>query len=164
MQFEWIDLAKMVLAIILGFIIGFQRELRHKPAGITTITLVTLASTLVMIISQKLHLASQAQVGGDPARLAAAILTGVGFLGAGVIIQTRKSVHGITTAATIWLMAAVGLGIGLGYFIEVLIAVALALLGFIIDPYTKLWVEAHRRRMSLSNSETDEDADDDDLF
>jgi putative Mg2+ transporter-C (MgtC) family protein len=145
LSWTWIDLGQMLLAILLGFIVGFQREMKHKPAGVNTITIVTLTSTLVMQLSYKLP-----ALGGagspDPTRLAAAIITGIGFLGAGVILRTGMHVQGITTAATIWLMAGVGLAIGATYYVPAIVVVVLVWLGFLFDPYIDRLIESRRRR------------------
>jgi putative Mg2+ transporter-C (MgtC) family protein len=140
---EWADLFKLLLAAALGFVIGFERQSLHKPAGITTITIVTLSSALLMELSYRL-----AQLGGsanDPARLAAAVMTGIGFLGAGVILQTSGHVQGITTSAVIWLMAGIGLAVGAGYYVPALATFALVLAGFWINPWTDKMVEWRSR-------------------
>ena len=148
LAWTWIDLAQMLLAVALGFIVGFQRELEHKPAGITTITIVTLASTLIMQLSYKLP-----GIGldgpADPARLAAAVITGIGFLGAGVILRTGMHIQGITTAATIWMMAGVGLAIGATYYVPALFVVSLVWIGFAVDPYLERFIEKRRRARGI---------------
>lgn len=146
---EWADLLKLLLASALGFIIGFERQALHKPAGITTITIVTLSSALLMELSYRLS-----QLGGsatnDPARLAAAVMTDIGFLGAGVILQAGGHVQGITTSAVIWLMAGVGLAIGAGYYVPALAAVGIVLASFWINPWTDRMV-SWRSRMHDSD-------------
>lgn len=142
---EWADLLKLLLAAALGFIIGFERQALHKPAGITTITFVTLSSALLMELSYRLSQLG-ASTTNDPARLAAAVMTGIGFLGAGVILQAGGHVQGITTSAVIWLMAGVGLAIGAGYYVPALAAVALVLVSFWINPWTDR-MTAWRSRM-----------------
>jgi putative Mg2+ transporter-C (MgtC) family protein len=132
---EWADLLKLLLAAALGFIIGFERQALHKPAGITTITIVTLSSALLMELSYRLSQLGASSV-NDPARLAAAVMTGIGFLGAGVILQAGGHVQGITTSAVIWLMAGIGLAVGAGYYVPALAAVAIVLLSFWINPLT----------------------------
>ncbi|MBN2081921.1 MgtC/SapB family protein [bacterium] len=146
LAWSWIDLAQLVLAVVLGCLIGYLRELAHKPAGITTITLVTLTATLIMQLSYKLP--SSGGIVGDPARLAAAVITGIGFLGAGVILRHGTHVQGITTAATIWLMAGVGLAIGAGYYIPAMVVVLLAWIGFLVDPYTQRFIEQRRKKLT----------------
>lgn len=105
---------KLLLAIACGAAIGFERELADKPAGLRTHMLISVGSTLITMVS--IHVAlvyGERQVHiTDPGRIAAQIVTGIGFLGAGTIIQARGAIHGLTTAATIWVMAGVGMAIG----------------------------------------------------
>jgi putative Mg2+ transporter-C (MgtC) family protein len=105
---------KLLLAFACGAAIGLERELSDKPAGLRTNMLICVGSTLITMLS--LHVAltySEAQRAiGDPTRIAGEMISGIGFLGAGAIIQARGSVHGLTTAATIWVMAGIGLAIG----------------------------------------------------
>jgi len=104
------QLVRLVLAVVLGGLIGIEREKSHKPAGLRTHILVCLGAALATIISTYYY-----QM--DPARIAAAIMTGIGFVGAGAIIASgRKGVHGVTTAATIWITAAMGIAIGTGAY------------------------------------------------
>jgi len=98
------------LAILLGGLIGLERELHGHPAGLRTHILVCLGSTLLTLTS----ITISAQMGGDPARIAAQIVAGIGFLGAGAILRDRASVKGLTTAASIWTTAAIGIAIGAG--------------------------------------------------
>jgi len=103
-------LAKLLLSVLIGGAIGVEREIRSKSAGFRTIILICLGATLFTIFSQVIGLPS------NPDRIASNIVTGIGFLGAGVIFRSNNRVNGITTAATIWLSAALGMGIGCGYF------------------------------------------------
>jgi putative Mg2+ transporter-C (MgtC) family protein len=99
---------KLIMAALLGGIIGLERELRKKPAGLRTNILICIGSTLFMSISTNV-----AKVfGGDPTRIAAQIITGIGFLGAGAVLQSHGFVLGLTTAATIWVVAGVGMALG----------------------------------------------------
>jgi putative Mg2+ transporter-C (MgtC) family protein len=107
-------LLKILLAAMLGGIIGLERELSHKEAGLRTNILIAIGSTLITVLSVKIAATSQV---ADPARLTAQIVTGIGFLGAGAIIQARFAVHGLTTAATIWTVAAIGIAVGSGYYL-----------------------------------------------
>ena len=105
--FGWGALGQLALAAILGGIIGAERELSGHPAGLRTNILVAVGSCLFTILSiHAFPLTGNAQ---DTGRVAAQVVTGVGFLGAGAVIQTKRDVHGLTTAATIWLVAAVGM-------------------------------------------------------
>src|SRR5512134_932141 len=109
---------KLALAAGCGAAIGFERELHDKPAGLRTNMLICIGSTVITMVS--IHVAltySERQVNiADPGRIAAQIVSGIGFLGAGTIIQARGSVHGLTTAATMWVLAGVGLAIGAGIY------------------------------------------------
>lgn len=104
-------LLKIGLAVVLGGLIGYERERRHRPAGFRTIMLVCLGATLVTDLATN-------YIGNNGAVIIAAIVSGIGFLGAGAIINSEHNVKGLTTAASIWLIACVGLGIGLGYYAE----------------------------------------------
>jgi putative Mg2+ transporter-C (MgtC) family protein len=117
----WDDnLARLTLAAVLGGAIGFERELRDREAGLRTHLLVCLGSALFTIVSAygfREFLTSGDQViRADPTRIAAQIVTGIGFLGAGAIIRQGLSVRGLTTAATLWVAAAIGIAAGAGYY------------------------------------------------
>jgi putative Mg2+ transporter-C (MgtC) family protein len=107
---------KVLIAILCGGLIGLERELKNKPAGIKTSILVCLGSALYTIISLLIAQSfSDSGYHGDPARVCAQIVSGIGFIGAGAIMQSRASIVGLTTAATIWVVAAIGMCIGCGY-------------------------------------------------
>ncbi len=106
-RFESRILLDLLLSIVLGFIIGFERKLRSKEAGIRTHTIVCVGSCLMMVVS-KYGFGSEA----DSARVAAQIVSGVGFLGAGMIVYKQHEVHGLTTAAGVWATAGVGMACG----------------------------------------------------
>lgn len=106
-------LVQLGLAVLLGGIIGLEREVRGKPAGLRTNILIALGATMFTRLS--VYMAGDH---GDPARIAAQILTGIGFLGAGVILHTMGSVTGVTTAATIWVVAAIGMAVGVSAYVE----------------------------------------------
>jgi len=105
---------KVLLAIGLGAIIGFEREVFNKPAGLRTNILVMLGSMLAAYISSCFS-------GPDVTRIASNILTGLGFIGGGVILQSKGSVRGLTTASCIWVCGIIGMTIGFGYYIEAVI-------------------------------------------
>jgi putative Mg2+ transporter-C (MgtC) family protein len=121
-----LDLLRMIgvllLAAFLGGLVGWERERRDRPAGLRTHILVCLGSALITLVS--IHLSGTRF---DPGRIAAQIVSGIGFLGAGTIIQGRGSVRGLTTAATLWLVASIGLGIGLGAYWAVALTVVVGL-------------------------------------
>jgi putative Mg2+ transporter-C (MgtC) family protein len=125
------SLLRLALAAVLGGLIGVERELREREAGLRTHLLVALGSALFTIVSAygfHAFLTSGASVvRADPTRIAAQIVTGIGFLGAGAIIRQGFSVRGLTTAATLWVVAAVGLAAGAGYYSAAIITTALVL-------------------------------------
>lgn len=108
---------KLFLSLILGSIVGLERKRKGQTAGIRTFALISMGATLAMIVSIYVpqeylgHVAN-----GDPSRIAAQVLSGIGFLGAGAIIQMKGSVRGLTTAAGIWMIAAIGLAVGVGMY------------------------------------------------
>jgi putative Mg2+ transporter-C (MgtC) family protein len=101
-------------AVLCGGIVGLERELRNKPAGFRTNILICLGATLYMLTGELLQ-AAQKGAGIDPTRIAAQVVSGIGFLGAGTIMHARGSVVGLTSAATIWVVAGIGLLIGAGF-------------------------------------------------
>jgi putative Mg2+ transporter-C (MgtC) family protein len=123
MQVAADDLVKLLLALVLGGFIGWERELYDKPAGFRTNTLICVGSTLFTIFSLKIGTIP----GTDSARIAAQIVSGIGFLGAGAIIRRGEAVLGLTTAATIWFVASIGMGVGAGYYVTSSVGTALAL-------------------------------------
>lgn len=118
---DTISLLKLVLAVLFGGVIGAERQLRGRPAGLRTMSLVCMGSTLVMMAATQLPLAwmgqtTTAALRVDPGRISAGVLTGIGFLGGGVILRLSDVIRGVTTAAAIWFVAALGIVIGQGYF------------------------------------------------
>ncbi|MCD6092791.1 MAG: MgtC/SapB family protein [Candidatus Aenigmarchaeota archaeon] len=109
---------KLLLAVALGILVGTEREISHKPAGLRTHALVSLGACLFTMVSIYYFDA-------DPARIAAGIVTGIGFVGAGSIIASRGHVQGITTAASLWCVAAIGLAVGVGAYVLAIVSVVL---------------------------------------
>ena len=121
---EWRALLQLLLSALLGFCIGFERKLRFKGAGIRTHTIVCMGSAMMMLVS--LYAFGE---GGDPARVAAQIVSGIGFLGVGtILIKGRFQITGLTTAAGLWTVGAIGIALGLGYYIGAAIAFILSAL------------------------------------
>lgn len=120
--FETLDLIKILISFAVGVILGFERELKDKAAGLKTITIICLSSTLFTLISYKFS------GEGDPTRIASYVVSGIGFLGAGVIFKEGFTIHGLTTAGVIWISAALGMGIGFGAFYLTATVLAAALL------------------------------------
>lgn len=113
-------MAKILLAVLLGGAIGFERELHARSAGLRTHILVSLGAALVMIVGRQIS----TEASYDPGRIAAGVITGIGFLGAGVIIRMERGIRGLTTAASLWLVAALGITIGMDlYGVAVMAAV-----------------------------------------
>jgi len=112
MEVELIDILAVVLAAAFGGVIGIEREFRRKAAGLRTNVLICVGAAVFTIISRKMGGAGEQSV----TRIAAQIVTGVGFLGAGAIVRDRAGVLGLTTAATIWLVASIGMACGAGFF------------------------------------------------
>lgn len=112
-------LGQLILASLLGGSIGLERELSGKEAGLRTNMLICVGSTLLTILSLRVgvYTVYEGNVMADPSRLMAAIISGIGFLGAGTIIQARGNITGLTTAATLWVVAAIGIAIGAGAFV-----------------------------------------------
>lgn len=116
------DIAAILLAVGCGAAVGLERQLKHKPAGLRTNILICLGAAVFTVISRQM-------AGGQNsiARIAAQIVTGVGFLGAGAVIQDRGGIHGLTTAATIWLVASIGMACGAGLYYLAIITPVLAI-------------------------------------
>lgn len=122
---------KLLLAVALGGLIGLERESSQKPAGFRTNILICVGSAMMMILSG-LILQGKEGSGGDLTRIAAGVITGIGFIGAGTIIQSRGIVIGLTTAATLWAVAGLGMVIGAGYYFPALIFTAIIILTLVI--------------------------------
>lgn len=121
-------LLKVFLSAVLGGVIGLERELSQKGAGLRSSILIAVGSTLLTVLSFKLGELSKM---ADPTRLAAQVVIGIGLLGAGAIVRARFVTQGLTSAATIWLVAAIGITVGSGYYLTSLIVTVLVLLIFI---------------------------------
>jgi putative Mg2+ transporter-C (MgtC) family protein len=113
---------RLLSAFALGSIIGLEREKRGRSAGFRTHILVCTGSCLIMLVSLYMYELYQGEVPLDPARIAAGVVTGIGFLGAGAIIRSAQGARGLTTAASIWVSAAIGLAVGCGFFYGALLA------------------------------------------
>jgi len=116
---------RLSLAALLGGLVGLERELHHQPAGLRTHMIVSIGACLVMLVS--IHMSEMSPTRADPARLAAQVVAGVGFLGAGAIMRSGLSVRGLTTAACLWTVAAVGLSVGCGFWKPAAMATLLVL-------------------------------------
>jgi putative Mg2+ transporter-C (MgtC) family protein len=143
-SFGWHEMISLVLAAALGGIIGIERQVAGKPAGLRTNMLICLGAAIFTIASR--------QLGANESitRIAAQIVTGVGFLGAGSIIQDRGGVHGLTTAATIWLVASIGLACGARMYPLACIATVIAVVVlFALAPVASWLTKIGRQHMSI---------------
>jgi putative Mg2+ transporter-C (MgtC) family protein len=138
-------LGRLVLAALLGGAVGLEREVHGRPAGIRTYLILSLGTALLMVLSEYLMVAYQGKYPGlgfqgDPGRIAGQAITGVGFLGAGVIIRYKDTIRGLTTAACVWLVCSVGLAVGAGFYVVGVAVTLLTLLALIV-------LKAGERRM-----------------
>ncbi len=124
---EWIIVFRLIFAAVLSGIVGFEREFHGRAAGFRTHILLCVGSTLIMLTSIHIFDVYSGRVPIDPARLAAGVVTGIGFMGAGTIMRYKASVRGLTTATSLWVVAGIGLAVGsglyFGAFVTTLIAV-----------------------------------------
>lgn len=119
---------RLLLSAFLGGLIGMERQANNRPAGLRTHVLVTLGSALIMIISiDAFSSLGEYGISSDPARLAAQVVSGIGFLGAGTILHNGTNVKGLTTAASLWVCGGIGLAIGSGYYLGGLVTVIIVL-------------------------------------
>ena len=107
---------KLVLNMLLGAVVGYERKRKGQSAGVRTFSLISMGATLAMLLSIYVPQEYMGLKNGDPGRIAAQVITGIGFLGAGAIIQMKGSVRGLTTAAGIWMVAIIGMAVGLGMY------------------------------------------------
>ena len=136
--FETRDVLLIMLSVLIGLLIGIEREYRNKSAGLRTFILVSFGSCLFTILSLKIGLA-------NPDRLAANIITGIGFLGAGVIFKEDNKVSGITTATTIWATASLGMCVGAGYIFLAFIGVGLVLMILALLTYLQTYIDNYHK-------------------
>ena len=146
---EWELFLRLVLSCILCGIIGYERQSRRKSAGLRTNVLVCLGSCLIMVMSIGLYQDVEGKTNADPARLAAQVVSGIGFLGAGAIMKEGLSVTGLTTAACLWVVAGVGLAVGAGFYTGALISTGLVFVT--LGSLSRLddWVD-HEKNLSLN--------------
>ena len=131
MQTDWLTLlAKVALALVLGYLIGLERELHGKVVGTRTISLITLGSTLFVLMSPSIF-------NGDNSRIIAQVVSGIGFLGAGIIFKHGDTVRGLTTAATVWCAAAIGCLCGYGMYVEAIVGTAAIMIINLLFKYVR---------------------------
>lgn len=161
---EWDGLARIAVATLLGGVIGFERETLNKSAGLRTHMLVTLGSALFMVASILLvgEVNPNGEAGrGDATRIGSTIVMGVGFLGGGIIFRERARVKGLTTAAGLWVAAAIGLTVGSGFYITGVGGTVLALTVLVLVRQFELRAAMKRRHARLQEAadETDDLSD-----
>lgn len=151
-EISWVDLTiRMVLSAVLGGLIGFEREWSNHAAGFRTHILVCLGSTTIMLMSIYGfgQFIAEPNVRIDPARLAAQVISGIGFLGAGAILRNGNMIKGLTTAASIWTVAAIGLCVGAGFYIGALLCTLMVLISlYVLNKWEKVLLR-HRRYQTL---------------
>ncbi|WP_116807213.1 MgtC/SapB family protein [Steroidobacter cummioxidans] len=135
---------RVLFAVLAGTVVGLNRELRNKPAGLRTHILIALASALFTLIAFEIHMqfaSGQGMKTADPVRIIDAVTAGVAFLAAGAIIRGRGGVHGLTTGANMWLAGALGLACGAGYYFIAFIGSVFALIVLIVLGKLEAWME-----------------------
>ncbi len=128
---------RLLFASLLGGCVGLEREMHGRPAGVRTYLILSLGSALIMVISEYLFFNYEGRLAGvpisvDPGRIAAQAITGIGFLGAGVIIRYQDTIRGLTTAACVWVVCAVGLAIGSGFYLFGSVVTAITLVSLLV--------------------------------
>lgn len=140
----WSSVYKLLLSMFLGSMVGYERKRKGQTAGVRTFSLIAMGATLAMILSIYVPQEYLGLKNGDPGRIAAQVVTGIGFLGAGAIIQMKGSVRGLTTAAGIWMVAAIGMAVGVGMYTISFLATLLIL--FIL-----VWLERFEHRINMGS-------------
>lgn len=148
MELSWLEVTvRLILAALLGGLIGYQREAAERPAGFRTHILVSIGSALIMLVSLNFSKLGRA----DPSRIAAGAITGIGFLGAGTIIRQGNIVIGLTTAASLWTTAVIGFAIGMGFYEGALAATVLTLLVLIFfKRFEKKIIRQHHNHLTVT--------------
>ncbi|MCM1517031.1 MAG: MgtC/SapB family protein [Pseudoflavonifractor sp.] len=146
---------KLVLSLMLGCIIGYERKRKGQTAGVRTFALISMGATLAMLLSIYVPQEYMGLKNGDPGRIAAQVITGIGFLGAGAIIQMKGSVRGLTTAAGIWMIATIGMTVGVGmYMVSVIATVLVLFILVLLDRYEhhiRMGTESRIIRMKVAS-------------
>ena len=146
---------KLCLSLMLGCCVGFERKRKGQIAGVRTFALISMGATLAMLLSIYVPQEYLGLKNGDPGRIAAQVVAGIGFLGAGAIIQMKGSVRGLTTAAGIWMIAAIGMAVGVGMYLLAIVATGLILVVLVIlerlEHRISAGVESRIIRLKLSD-------------
>ncbi len=122
---------RLILSVVLSGFIGLERQVHRRAAGLRTHILVSIGSTLIMLTSLYIFDIYKDKAPVDPARIAAGVITGIGFLGAGTIIRYGEEIRGLTTAASLWVVAALGLSVGCGFYVAAIATTVLVLLALL---------------------------------
>lgn len=126
---------RLILSFVLSGLVGLERQMHHRTAGLRTHILVSLGSCLIMLTSLYVFDIYKYVTSLDPARIAAGVITGIGFLGAGAIMREREGVKGLTTAASLWVVAGIGLAVGCGFYRAAMFTTVLALIVLFLLKY-----------------------------
>lgn len=151
---HWEIALRLGLAIVFGGAVGFERESQNLPAGFRTHILVCVGATLIMMVSAYAFTGPMAEM-ADPSRIAASVVTGIGFLGAGTILRQRGGIRGLTTAACLWAVAAIGLAVGIGFYFGAMLATLLVLISLLaLGRLDRVFLSSYRgKRLSLHMSD-----------
>lgn len=157
-NFSFSYLFRILLSLIFGFLLGFERKKHRHVVGIRTLVLICVSSCLLAILS--IFMAETPSVPGDPTRIAAGVITGIGFIGGGAILRQGLNIRGLTTAAIIFTAAAIGLACGAGLYIPVFVTVIIALIIlFFIDKFERKVFPAEKSKclhLKFAHTEIDE--------
>jgi putative Mg2+ transporter-C (MgtC) family protein len=148
-------LVRILIGTVLGGAIGYERDLHGRPAGLRTHAIVALASATFMVVSTRFiyfqHYSKDDLVAVDPSRIAASVVSGIGFLGAGAILRDGITIKGLTTAAGLWLVAAIGMAAGGGMYVESVFATLVGLVALtVLRRFEDRGVRVSRRRLTLT--------------
>ena len=155
-SFSWELAGRIALAALLGAIVGLERLWTGHPAGLRTNMVIAVSSCLFTLLSiEAFPLQGSAQ---DTARVAAGIVTGVGFLGAGALLQTKSHVRGLTTAAAIWLVAALGMAVGAGFYVLAVFTTLMTTALLVVLRPLSAWLERRARRTWAGPPDSEKDA------
>lgn len=146
----WEIALRLGLAVVIGGAVGFERESQNLPAGFRTHILVCVGATLIMMVSAYGFTGPLAEM-ADPSRIAASVVTGIGFLGAGTILRQRGSIRGLTTAASLWAVSAIGLAVGIGFYLGSLLTTLIVLISLLVlGRLDRVFLSSRRvKRLSL---------------
>lgn len=129
---DWAVFFRLILAAVLSGIVGFEREFHGRAAGFRTHILLCIGSTLIMLTSMHIFDIYYPRISPDPARIAAGVITGIGFLGAGTILHFKSSIRGLTTAASLWVVSGIGLAVGSGFYYGAILTTLLTMVALMI--------------------------------